>query len=411
MPEISVGIVGGGAAGLFAGCFLKKEGVSFKILERKSLPGRKLLLTGHGRCNITNKKLPRELREGYHEAGSFIYSALNKFSPEDAIAFIESELNVPLKEEDNNRMFPESDKSQTIIDALVDYIGEENIITEFDVVDIDDNGLTHDIYAIDGRVMSFDKVILAAGGKSFPRTGSDGSSYKLARDLGHTITPLIPALSAVEVSPEDREFTAAVSGVSVNAGASLYYDNSKKAQGEGDVLFTHRGLSGPVIQELSREIPRDIASHDGWIELDFTPRITEEELHREFIEDIESGRNAKLINLVSKYVPSSVGAAIGERCGVSELYANDTNKKHRKAVVNELKHLQLHIDNPPSYEDAYVTRGGVSLKEIKRDTMQSKIDNNVYIIGEMLDIDGKSGGYNLQASMSEAFVAVKAIIG
>lgn len=410
MSEIKVGIIGGGVAGLFAACFLKKGGISFKVLERKSSPGRKLLLTGHGRCNITNKKLPRELRMGYHEAGSFIYNALNKYSPSDAIAFIEKELGVELKEEDNNRMFPTTDKAQTILDALVDYIGDENIVTDFNVVDMDDTGAGHDIYAIDGRVMTFDKVIFACGGRSFPQTGSDGSSYKLVREMGHTVTPLVPALSSVEVTADDREFTAAVSGVSVNAGASLYYDNSKQASGEGDVLFTHRGLSGPVIQELSREIPRDIASRDGWIELDFTPSVTEEILHREFIEEIESGRNAKLINLVSKYVPGSVSEAIGERCGVTEIYANNANKQHRKAVVNELKHSKFHIENPPSYDNAYVTRGGVSLKEIKRETMQSKLDSDVYIIGEMLDIDGVSGGYNIQACMSEAFIAVKSII-
>lgn len=410
MSGISVGIVGGGAAGLFAGCFLKKEGIEFKILEKKVTPGRKLLLTGHGRCNITNKKLPKELRKGYHEAGSFIYSAINNFTPEDAIAFIEKELRVPLKEEDSNRMFPVTDKAQTILDALVDYIGEENIITDFNVVDIDENNGKHEVYSIDGRVLEFNKIILAAGGRSFPQTGSDGSSYKLARSMGHSVTPLVSALSAVEVSPDDREFTASVSGVSVNAGASLFFDNSKQASGEGDVLFTHRGLSGPVIQELSREIPRDIASRDGWIELDFTPSKTEEVLHKEFIEEIESGRNAKIINLISKYVPSSVGAAIGERAKVTDLYANDSNKQHRKAVVNEMKHLKLHVDNPPAYEDAYVIRGGVSLKEIRRETMQSKLDSDVYVIGEMLDVDGISGGYNLQACMSEAFVATRSII-
>ncbi len=404
-------IVGAGAAGLFAGCFLKKEGIPFVILERGDKPGRKLLLTGHGRCNITNNKSPKILKEGYHEAGSYIYSAIKSFAPENAMKFIRDELGVELKEEDNNRIFPISDSAETIRSALVDHIGRENIITGFCCVSVDKNDDLYTVISDKGERISAPKVILACGGRSFPETGSDGLGYKVASGMGHTVTPLIPALTSVDVCADDREFTSAVSGVSVNAGASLYCDTKKKASGMGSVLFTHKGISGPVIQELSREIPRNISSSDGWIELDFTPHRTDAELDRELLEEINSHPDSKITTLASKYVPSSVADKLGERAGVTDLRAGMVTRDGRRELLKGLKHLELHIDNPPAYETAYVTRGGVALKEIKRESMESKIMPGVYVIGEMLDIDGVSGGYNLQACMSEAFIAVRDIMG
>ncbi len=404
-------IVGAGAAGLFAGCFLKKEGIPFVILERGDKPGRKLLLTGHGRCNITNNKPSKFLKDGYHEAGSYIYSAIKSFAPEDAMKFIRDELGVELKEEDNNRIFPVSDSAETIRSALVDHIGRENIITGFCCVGVDKNDDLYTVTSDKGERISAPKVILACGGRSFPETGSDGLGYKVASGMGHTVTPLIPALTSVDVCADDREFTSAVSGVSVNAGASLYCDTKKKASGMGSVLFTHKGISGPVIQELSREIPRNISSSDGWIELDFTPHRTDAELDRELLEEINSHPDSKITTLASKYVPSSVADKLGERAGVTDLRAGMVTRDGRRELLKGLKHLELHIDNPPAYETAYVTRGGVALKEIKRESMESKIMPGVYVIGEMLDIDGVSGGYNLQACMSEAFIAVRDIMG
>ena len=229
--------------------------------------------------------------------------------------------------------------------------------------------------------------------------------------MGHTITPLTPALASVEVCAKDREFTSAVSGVSVNADANLYCNRKKTATGSGNVLFTHKGLSGPAILELSREIPRDIASSEGWIELDFTPHRSDEELDRELLSEMEGHPESKITTLASKYVPSSVADKLGQRAGVTDLRAKMVTKNARKELLKVLKHLSFHIDNPPAYETAYVTRGGVALKEIERKSMGSKLVPGLYVIGEMLDIDGISGGYNLQAAISEAFIAVKDIIG
>ena len=413
--SVRVGIVGGGMAGLAAAAFLKRErdlgaDVCYTILEKGDRPGRKLLMTGHGRCNITNRKAPAKLKEGYHEAGSYIYKALKAFDPDNAAEFFESVLGVPLKEEDNNRMFPASDKAKTILDALTKYVGSDNIVTGFNCVDIDIMDDHADLTAEDGRHATVDVVILACGGKSYPTTGSDGSGYALAESIGHTVTPLIPALTSVDVASEDRVFTAAVSGVSVSADASLYYDSRKQATGTGDVLFTERGVSGPAIMELSREIPRDIGDRDGWIEIDFAPCITDEEFDSEFAQLVNDKPDTKLTTLGSNYVPRSVAENLGVRAGVTELYASATTREKRRAYEKEIKHLTLHIDDAPGYGNAYVTRGGVSLKEVDRETMRSKISPRVYIVGEMLDIDGISGGYNLQACMSEAFIAVRDIL-
>lgn len=404
-----IGIIGGGAAGLFAGCFLKKRGIGFTILERNDKPGRKLLLTGRGRCNITNRKQVRELRDGYREAGSFIYRVLKDFTPENAIDFIERELHIPLKEEENGRMFPRSDRAGDILTALINYIGDENIVTGFHCVSLGRSADGYEVRSADGFNMRFSRIVLACGGVSYPRTGSDGSGFILAREMGHSITELVPALAAIDVSREDREFTSALRGVSVNAGTSLYYDRRKRAEQEGDIMFTHRGVTGPAIHEISREIPRDIGSRDGWIEIDFTPGRTETEVDEELLRQMKEHTDAKLVNLVSEYVPQSVANRLGERAGVSDIYAGKASRNSRKAYVSELKHLKLSIDNPPSYEEAYVTRGGVSLREIERDTMESRLSKGLYIIGEMLDVDGRSGGYNLQACISEAWAVAKSL--
>ena len=406
--HITVGIIGGGAAGLFAACFLKREGASFTLLEKTSSCGNKLLLTGHGRCNITNRKPPEELKDGYHEASGFLRSALRAFTPDDAVEFIVNELKVPLKEEDNNRMFPVSDKASDIRDALVDYAGKDNIITGFEVSDISREDDRFKVTSGDGRSYLFDRLIVAAGGKSFPHTGSDGNGYELVKRTGHTVTPLSPALTGVPVREEDREFTSSLSGVSVYAGTDLYLDNKKKNRAEGNVLFTHDGLSGPAITELARDIPADVRERDGWIELDFTPGRDEKDVDEELLSKMRIRPDARLTTIGADFVPSSLSAALGERAGVTELRACDVTREERRGFVRELKHLHMSIERQPSFDTAYVTRGGVALGELKRKTFESLIVPGLFIIGEMTDIDGISGGYNLQAAMSEAYVAVRA---
>lgn len=417
--NLRVGIVGGGASGLFACCQLinnaahSSDKLDITILEKMSEVGKKLTLTGHGRCNITNRKDISAFKLGMNEAANFLHPSLKNFSPEDTIRFMEETLGMPLKEEDNNRMFPVADSAVVVRDNLVKYIENSDvkvrILKNSNVVDIR-KPMDFEVHT-DNMVYHFDILILACGGASFPQTGSTGDSYRFASEFGHKVEPTRAALSGIKVAEKDREFTSALSGVSVNANASLYYSNSKASSVEGDILFTETGLSGPAIMTLSRDVPTDIDELDGWIELDFVPSYSDEDFDKELQNLINSKPDTKIVNLGANFVPQSLSRELAKRAEVTDLFAQNLSKTHRKAFVKEMKHLELAIDEAPSIKTAYVTRGGVNLKEVDRKTMESKKVKDLYIIGEALDVDGISGGYNLQACMSEAYAVSKAILG
>lgn len=410
---ITVGIVGGGAAGLFAACQLKRlavgKDIEVTILEKNQIPGQKLTLTGHGRCNITNRKDPAELKNGFHEAGNFIYPALKEFTPDNTMEFCERELGLKLKEEENNRIFPVCDSAVKVRDTILTYISDSSkTITGAAVLDI----CKKDVFEISTKNgdYTFDHLILSCGGSSFTGTGSAGDSYVLAGRMGHTIVPVRAALAPIALDRDSSSFTKELSGVSVNAKASLYCDGKVIATRSGDVLFADFGLTGPAIMELSREIPVDINGKNVFIELDLIPSLTEEQLDQELQNRIADHHDTKISNLLSDQIPASVAEAITRRAGMAGSYAQSFTKENRKKLRKELKHLCLVLNEAPVIDRAYVTRGGVSLKEVDRKTMESKVVPGLYIIGEALDVDGISGGYNLQACMSEAYLAAKSII-
>lgn len=411
--KIRIGIVGGGAAGLFTACRLKMlsqgENIDVTILEKNSVPGKKLTLTGHGRCNITNRKDASVLKNCYHEAGNFLYPALKEFGPEDTIAFMEESLGLKLKEEDNNRMFPVCDSAVKVRDEILDFLkGSTTVLCNTEVKSITKD----DLFELDtskGK-LTFDYIVLSCGGSSFPKTGSAGDSYKLAESFGHTIVPVRGALAPVKADSASSGLTASLSGVSVETKASLVISSKTEASVRGEVLFADFGLTGPAIMELSREIPSDITGLDVSIELDLVPSLRDEDFEKELLDLINVHPDTKISNLLARFIPSSVASAIAERAGVTGLYAQGFTKDNRKKICGEIKHIKIGTATPIDFEKAYVTRGGVSLKEVDRKTMQSKITEGLYIIGEALDIDGISGGYNLQACMSEANLAAKNIL-
>ena len=409
-----IGIIGGGAAGLFAACLLKKfseDGINeVTLIEKNEIPGKKLILTGHGRCNITNRKPASELKTGYHEADNFIYPAIKEFGPEDTISFIENDIGLKTKEEDNNRIFPVCDSAARVRDSLVSYIaGSTKTVCNSKVLDIRKDS-SFEVSTTDEKY-NFDYVILSCGGSSFPQTGSAGDSYRLAGKTGHTVITPRAALAPVKADEESLSFIKNLSGVSVTSRVSLFCNGKKTASTEGEVLFAEFGLTGPAVMEISREIPRDISDCNTYFELDLVPALTEEQFDREFQKLIGDHPDTKITTLLARYVPASVAGEIAAKAGVSELYAQGFTKDNRRKTVTEMKHLKVTVGREPSIDKAYVTRGGVSLKEVDRKTMQSRLVPGLYIIGEALDIDGISGGYNLQACMSEAFLAVKDILG
>ena len=408
-----IGIIGGGAAGLFAACQLKRLGESqnaeVTIIEKNLIPGKKLILTGHGRCNITNRKDAAVLKKGYHEAENFIYPALKEFGPEDTMEFFENELRLKLKEEENNRIFPVFDSAVRVRDTLVAYIADSTKTTGgTKVLEIKKNGFFEVV--TDKGTFDFDYVILSCGGSSFTKTGSTGDSYKFARKLGHTVSPAKGALAPVKADAESVEFCKNLSGVSVNAGVSLYQEDKKTASFGGELLFAEFGLTGPAVMEISREIPLDAAEKKAYFELDLVPEMNDEEFDRELQKLIGEHADTKITTLLSRFVPASAAHEIAARAGAEEQYAQGFSKDMRKKICRGMKHLKIGIAKAPEIDKAYVTRGGVSLKEVDRKTMESKLVPGLYIIGEALDIDGISGGYNLQACMSEAYLAAKSIL-
>ena len=394
-------VIGGGAAGLFAGCFLKKAGRDFVILERNEECGRKLLITGHGRCNITNNKDPQILSSGYHEASRFVYPALRRFTPGDCMRFITEELGLKLKTEENDRVFPVSDKASDVRDKMVSYIGTDNIMTGFRCTSVTagENGFT--ITSEEGTKVTSDNLILAAGGKSYPMTGSDGSGFKLASSLGHTIVKPRPALALI---PADDEIIKELSGVTAkDVVLSLFVNGRKTASTTGDLLFAHKGLSGPCAMELAREIP---CSMDGevYISADFAQGVTDQVL----LSDMAEHAKSLFVNVIAGYVPRSLAEKI---CTDTDLKCSDVSASVRKDVLKRLREYRFVIKKTPDIVSAYCTRGGVDLSEIDRKTYGSKIVPNLYIVGENTDVDGISGGYNLAFAASSSYLAVSSIVG
>lgn len=406
-----VGIIGGGAAGLFAACQFKRLSCDLDVtlIDKNPIPGKKLILTGHGRCNITNRKTPEKLKNCYHEAGNFIYPALKEFSPEDTIYFFENELNLKTKEEDNNRIFPVCDSAVAVRDRLVSYISSDvAVIGEANVQSIEK---TTDFEVVTSKgTYKFDYLILSCGGRSFPKTGSTGDSYRFAEKLGHTIVPIRGALAPVKADDASVGFCRNLSGVSVKAGVSLFENEKKTASAEGDILFAEFGLSGPAIMEISREVSADIGGKNAFLEIDLIPSMSDEDFSKELQNLINLHPDMKIATILSKFVPASVAGEITQSAGCDGLYAQGFTKENRKNLCRETKHLKIGLSEVPDIRIAYVTRGGVSLKEVDRKTMGSKIVPNLYILGEALDIDGISGGFNLQACMSEAYLAAKDIV-
>lgn len=411
--SIRVGIIGGGAAGLYTACQLKRldngKDISVTLIEKNSIPGKKLILTGHGRCNITNLKDATLLKKGFHEAENFIYPALREFGPADTMSFVQNELGLKLKEEENNRIFPVCDSAVRVRDQVLSYIADSTrVIKDTKVLDIRRDG---DFEVItDNGTYNFDCIVLSCGGSSFTRTGSSGDSYKFARKLGHTVVPVRGALAPVKADSDSAPFCKSLAGVSVNARVSVYAEDKKTASFEGELLFADFGLTGPAVMEISREVPADVKGTRAYLELDLVPSMNDEAFESGFMKLIDEHADTKITTLLSKYVPASVAGEIASRCGISDVYAQGFTKENRKKVCRLMKHLKIGIGSAPSIEAAYVTRGGVSLKEVDRKTMESKVVPGLYVTGEALDIDGISGGYNLQACMSEAYLAAKDIL-
>ncbi|MBQ8209689.1 MAG: NAD(P)/FAD-dependent oxidoreductase [Clostridia bacterium] len=404
-------VIGGGAAGCMAAGFAAKNGNNVLLAERNDRIGRKVMITGKGRCNVTNAcSLLNELIENVPVNGRFLYGAFSRFMPYDTMDFFE-ELGVELKIERGNRVFPVSDKAVEIVDALNAFINNNGVKKiKARIVKLNTEN-DHIISAQDenGNIYEADKYIIATGGKSYPLTGSTGDGYSLARQCGHTVTPLKPALVPLVTSDE---WTGQLQGLSLKNISITVRDNdtyNEVFNDFGELLFTHFGVSGPVILSASSHM-KNLTDGKYSIEIDLKPGLSDEKLDARILRDFAENANKSITNALSKLLPHKLIPVIVRLSGIpTDLKVNQITKDMRQDLVYLLKHFTVTVKEFRPIEEAIVTSGGVSVKEINPKTMQSTLCDNLYFAGEVIDVDAYTGGFNLQIAFSTGVLAGKSV--
>lgn len=400
-------VVGAGAAGLSAAVFCARKGARVTLFEKEKSSGKKLLITGKGRCNLTNdcdiyealKNIPRNPR--------FMFSALNAFSPRDIMSFFEA-LGVRLKVERGKRVFPESDKSSDVLEALESAAQSANVMTV--------RSRVTDIIVKDGRAVgvrcsgkeySADAVVVATGGKSYPKTGSTGDGYRLADRLGISTTETSPSLVPIVTDNKDK---SELMGLSLRNVKLKMYDKEKSKpvyEDLGEMLFTHFGVSGPLVLTSSAYMKPEC---EYFYEIDLKPALYEEKLDRRILRDFSENPNRAVLNTLKELLPKTLIPSVLRKCGISaSLPVNSVTKEQRKALISVLKAYRLDVVSCRPIEEAIVTRGGISVSELNPKTMECKRCKGLYFIGEVIDVDGLTGGFNLTIAFSTAHAAAAAI--
>lgn len=402
MPQLVV--IGGGAAGLMAAGTAAAYGIDVAVIEHMPRPARKVMITGKGRCNLTNNTDLKGLVSATVNGGRFMYSAFSAFSSEDTMALFER-LGVPLKTERGNRVFPQSDKAVDIVDALKRYAEDANIINDKAVEIICDDGKVVAVKLESGRGIPADAVILATGGKSYPATGSDGSGYKLAEELGHSVTPLRPSLIPLVVH---EGFPTALQGLTLkNVEIKVFEEEKKKPiyTDFGEMLFTHFGVSGPLILSASANMPK-VGEIPYKIEIDLKPALDEQTLDSRILKDFAQFSNKNFGNSLDELLPKKLIPIMIKLCGIDpHKKVNAVTREERQRLVHNLKHLTVTAVGTRPIEEAVITSGGINLREVDPKTMASKLVSGLYFAGEILDVDAYTGGFNLQIAFSTGYLA------
>lgn len=406
-------IIGGGPAGLMAAISSAKNGDKVTIIEKMNSCGKKLLITGKGRCNITNNAQMDKFMENTPTNPKFLYGVFNNFTNKDIIELLESE-GVKTKVERGERVFPVSDRAQDVLEALLHILRKQNvqILTNTTAKRIitDDEKNVLGVELDDGKEIKADKIILATGGKSYPVTGSTGDGYKLAKDLGHTITKIEPSL--VPLTSHD-EACKELQGLSLrNVAIQLQICDKVVYKDFGEMLFTHYGVSGPIVLSASsylvktKNIEQILKEGKVKLEIDLKPALSEEKLDSRILRDFEEQKNKQFKNSLDKLLPQKLIPVIIEKTNINEnKKINEITKQERQRLINELKYFKISINGTRPIEEAIVTSGGVNVKEINPKTMESKLINGLYFAGEVIDVDCLTGGYNLQVAWSTGYTA------
>jgi predicted Rossmann fold flavoprotein len=402
MAEILV--IGGGAAGMMAAVFAARAGANVTLLEKNEKLGKKVYITGKGRCNLTNDcdldgflaQVPRNPR--------FLYSALSFFSSRDMMALME-ENGCPVTVQRGRRVFPSSEKASDVTKALTGLLRKWNVRIRLNC-DVrclkTENGLITGAELTDGTFLSADAVILACGGLSYPSTGSTGDGFRFAEALGHTITPPSPVLVGLET---EETWPRSLQGLSLrNVTLSLVSGKKTLYSELGEMLFTHFGISGPLVLEASCHLPQP--AKGGRLFIDLKPGLNREQLDARLRRDFTEAGKKQLKSVLPGLLPASFAAIFPGLCGISpDLPCNQITAAQREQLLAALKALPLTIKAPRPIDEAVVTRGGVSVKEIEPGTMRSKLIPNLYFAGEMIAVDAHTGGYNLQIAWSTGALA------
>lgn len=403
-------IVGGGAAGMMASVFAARNGHEVHIFEKNEKTGKKLYITGKGRCNLTNACDMDTLFASVCTNEKFLYSAFYGFTNQDVMNFFE-EAGVKLKTERGNRVFPMSDRSGDILDALRRQMKKSGVQVQLntEVSDIlTKDGQASGICLSDDRTIMGDAVIVATGGLSYASTGSTGDGYHFAEQLGHKVSPCQPSLVPFNIR---EAFVKELQGLSLK-NVEIHIRSGKKElyREFGEMLFTHFGVSGPLILTASSYVGKLAAKQELSLTLDLKPALTVEQLDQRILRDFEENKNKAFKNAVSGLFPAKLTPVMIFLSGIDpDKKVHEISREERKHFANLVKNLEMTITGLRGFEEAIITRGGVSVKEINPSTMESRLVSGLYFIGEVLDLDAVTGGFNLQIAWSTAYAAGNAV--
>ena len=412
MPKVVV--IGGGPAGMVSAIKAAENGNEVLIIEKMPSFGRKLLITGKGRCNITSSLYMSEFIKNTPGNGKFLYSAFQNYTNADIIEFLKRE-GLEVKEERGSRIFPVTDKSVDVLNCFIKRIKELNIQYKLNTTVekiLVQNGQVESVRT-NNEMIKTDKVILATGGKSYPLTGSTGDGYKIAKALGHTIMPIKPSLVPLEIY--EKEECKKLQGLSLkNIGIKIIDTDKKKVIYEdfGEMIFTHFGISGPTILSGSahlvkyKDIDYLLKNKNIVVSIDLKPALNEEQLDARILRDFKEVKNKQFINSLDKLLPQKMISQIVELSKIDgEKRVNEITKEERKALVNLLKNFTITVKDFRPVEEAIITCGGINVKEINPKTMESKLVKGLYFAGEIIDVDAYTGGFNLQIAYSTGYTA------
>ncbi|PKM89191.1 aminoacetone oxidase family FAD-binding enzyme [Candidatus Falkowbacteria bacterium HGW-Falkowbacteria-2] len=404
MNNFDLIVIGGGPAGLMAAGQAAELGSSVLLLEKNHNLGVKLLMTGGGRCNFTNKIPPRTLADAFGANGKWLLSGLTRFGSNEVISFFKSK-GLKVKVEANGRVFPESDNANDLLTLLLEHAKKNGVTirTGSSVLRLeDDNGRIQSVVLRDGTTLRANKYIIATGGRSYPTSGSTGDAYDWLRALAHRVIKPRPALSPILLNDDIKE----LQGISLSEiELRLFQGDKKLGSAIGDIIFTGSGLSGPAALNISRVIAR----HPGVeleVRIDFLPLVNQQVLEQNILALTQENKNHDLKNIISELVPKKLAIHLLSVAGInSDKKGNGLSKAERQALARTLKSYAVSVKGLRGFEEAMITVGGVDLREVDPKTMGSKLFNNLYFAGEILDLEGPTGGYNLQVAWTSGYIA------